>query len=67
MINRILHDKDADAYKAFMKAVDSDAITGYVIGDIGVSTLAKSLGLTHKMIYNPETLLNKQIRCILLS
>lgn len=60
MINRILHDKDADAYKAFMKAVDSDAITGYVIGDIGVSTLAKSLGLTHKMIYNPETLLTNK-------
>lgn len=60
MINRILHDKDVNAYQAFMKAVDSDAITGYIIGDIGVATLAKSLGLTHKMIYNPETLLTNK-------
>lgn len=60
MINRILHDKDAKAYKAFMKAVDSDAITGFIIGDIGVANLAKELGIVKKMVYNPETLLTNK-------
>lgn len=56
-MNRILHDKDEQTYQAFLEAIDSDAVTGYFIGDIGISTIANKLNITHKMIYNPETLL----------
>lgn len=57
MMNRILHDKDNLNYETFIKAVDSEAITGYIIGDIGIAYIAKKLNLVHKMVYNPETLL----------
>lgn len=57
MMNRILHNKDAHQYETFIKAVDSDAITGYIIGDIGVASILKSLSIESKAVYNPETLL----------
>ncbi|MDY0211012.1 MAG: U32 family peptidase [Acholeplasma sp.] len=57
MMNRILHDKDEHHYEAFIRAVDSPSVTGYVAADIGVLTVLKRLGLSSKMIYNPETLL----------
>ncbi|MCU0105383.1 U32 family peptidase [Acholeplasma vituli] len=56
-MNRILHDQDAKRYEDFIKTVDSDAITGYIVGDIGVLSIAKKLGLSHKIVYNPETLI----------
>jgi U32 family peptidase len=57
IMNRILHDSDANRYETFIEAVESDAITGYIVGDIGVLSIGKSLGIAHKMIYNPETLI----------
>jgi putative protease len=57
IMNRILHDSDANRYKTFIEAVDSEAITGYIVGDIGALSIGKSLGISHKMIYNPETLI----------
>lgn len=57
LMNRILHDKDEHHYEDFIKSVDSEAITGYIIADIGVLSIAKKLNILHKMVYNPETLL----------
>ncbi len=57
LMNRILHDLDANSYETFIKTIDSDAITGYIVGDIGVLSIGKKLGISHKMIYNPETLI----------
>lgn len=57
IMNRILHDLDAHRYEAFIQSVDSDAITGYIVGDIGVLAIGKKLGISHKMVYNPETLI----------
>lgn len=57
IMNRILHDKDASTYQSFIESVDSDAITGYIVGDIGVLSIGKTLGISHKMVYNPETLI----------
>lgn len=57
MMNRILHDQDASVYQSFIESIDGDAITGYIVGDIGVLSIGKSLGISHKMVYNPETLI----------
>lgn len=56
-MNRILHDLDAKRYESFIKTVDSEAISGYIVGDIGVLSIAKKMGLSHKIVYNPETLI----------
>lgn len=57
LMNRILHDSDAKQYENFIQSVDHAGITGYIVGDIGVLALAKKLGISHKMVYNPETLI----------
>lgn len=57
MMNRILHDSDANRYESFIQSVDHPGITGYIVGDIGVLAIGKKLGISHKMIYNPETLI----------
>lgn len=57
LMNRILHDSDAKRYEDFIHSVDHPGITGYIVGDIGVLALAKKLGISHKMVYNPETLI----------
>lgn len=57
IMNRILHDFDASRYQTFIETVDSEAITGYIVGDIGVLSIGKTLGIAHKMVYNPETLI----------
>lgn len=60
MMNRMLHNKDAHHYETFINEVDSDAITGYMIGDIGIASILKSKGIESKAVYNPETLLANQ-------
>jgi U32 family peptidase len=57
IMNRILHDSDSNRYQSFIETVDSDAITGYIVGDIGALSIGKVLGIEHKMVYNPETLI----------
>jgi putative protease len=57
IMNRILYDQDDHRYEAFIQAVDSDAITGYIVGDIGVLSIGKQLNISQKMVYNPETLI----------
>lgn len=55
--NQMLDDHLIDGFDQFLNELDVDQLTGIIVADIGAVMLLKSKGLSHKVIYNPETLL----------
>lgn len=57
LLNRLFTDQELVVVKDFILSIPNDLITGYIGADIGLLSLFKDLGLIHKFVYNPETLL----------
>lgn len=56
-MNRMMHNSDMISFKSFVVEMEKENPTGYIVGDIGVVYLLKTLGIEEKAVYNPETLL----------
>lgn len=57
LMNQMMTDLELDAAKKYIEMLPNDLIHGFIIADLGLIDVFKSLGLVHKVIYNPETLL----------
>jgi len=55
--NQMFNDDQLEAFKLFINHFDFSLITGVVVGDLGAFRVLSKLGLSKKVIYNPETLL----------
>src|SRR5690606_29295469 len=57
LMNQMMTDQELNAAKQYIELLPVDLIHGFIIADIGLIDVFKDLGLVHKVIYNPETLL----------
>jgi putative protease len=53
----MFNDDQLEAFQSFINHFDFSLITGVVVGDLGAFRVLSKLGLSKKVIYNPETLL----------
>src|SRR5690606_35391886 len=60
-LNRLYTDKELNQIKLFLETLNLSLVTGYIISDIGLLSIFKSLNLIHKVVYNPETLLTNEV------
>jgi len=57
VINQMMTDQKIKALKTFLSSLELTNIAGFIIGDLGCLSIFTQLGLSHKLIYNPGTLL----------
>lgn len=61
VMNQMMTDEQLIEAKSFIESLPNDLIKGYIIADLGLIDVFKSLNLNHKVVYNPETLLTNYI------
>ncbi|ERJ13718.1 peptidase U32 family protein [Haloplasma contractile] len=53
-LNAIFHEPDLDPVRDYLLFLKDHHIDGIVFGDLAVYSLAKEIGITNKLIYDPE-------------
>lgn len=61
VMNQMMTDEQLIEAKSIIESLPNDLIKGYIIADLGLIDVFKSLNLNHKVVYNPETLLTNYI------
>ena len=60
IVNRIFDDQDCADFTLWLKEINVHALTGIVVADVGAMSVLSDMGLIHKAVYHPETLLTNQ-------
>lgn len=57
LMNQMMTDQELDDAKTYIESLPVHLIDGFIIADLGLVAIFRSLNLSHKVVYNPETLL----------
>lgn len=60
-VNQMFNDKQIDDFKLNLDLINYKDLTGIVVADLGTFILLSNMGLSNKVVYNPETLLTNAI------
>jgi len=60
-LNRIFTDSELIQVEQYIKELPTDLITGFIGADLGLIAVLEKLNLSHKFVYNPETLLTNDV------
>jgi putative protease len=61
LLNRIFTDSELTQVEQYIKDLPNDLITGFIGADLGLISVLEKLNLSHKFVYNPETLLTNDV------
>ncbi len=61
LLNRIFTDDELINVEAYIKELPVDLINGFIGADLGLIFVLEKLNLSHKFVYNPETLLTNDV------
>lgn len=61
LLNRIFTDNELLKVEQYIKDLPVDLITGFIGADLGLIAVLEKLNLSHKFVYNPETLLTNDV------
>jgi len=61
LLNRIFTDSELTQVEQYIKDLPMDLITGFIGADLGLISVLEKLNLSHKFVYNPETLLTNDV------
>lgn len=54
-VNKLIHEDELQKVESYLKEMSQYPVDGFVFGDLSVYQMAKRLGVTSKLVYNPET------------
>lgn len=56
LANKMFKQQEFGMFKEFIKSLQTDLVTGIIVGDLGALNILDEMGLSRKAVYNPNTL-----------